>query len=163
MEPFEKPDTSVHDTRRKGILKGAVERRKPVPRVKPNKMNMKWKKPSADYSVLNTAAIVRCRIPHPNPYMGTVGKGIEYHLREVPWSDSQYVDIRKYHTRSGFYGKGIMLHYDVMKALMPHLLTLMRTLEANETRDPEYIRKVVVLDGPKTPDSPDIVPPVLGH
>jgi len=156
MEPLERPDPSVHRARRGARTKTSV--RKATAPIKPNKMNMKWKN-NHDYTLLNTVSIVHCRIPHPNPFMGRDGKGIEFHLREVPWSGSQYVDIRKCHTKTGYYGKGILLHYDVMKAMLPYLLGLMQELEARETREPEHIRKVEVFDGS---ERTDCVPPVLG-
>jgi Transcriptional Coactivator p15 (PC4) len=144
MEPFVKPDASVHVGRRKARTESSASL-KPKAKAKPRKMNMQWKTPNkADYNALNAAMIVHCRITHPNPMMSK-GRGVEYRLRELPWSEMAYVDIRKYYTRSGNYGKGLMLHYDVWKALLPHLLTLLRDLESRDHRDPQWIRKVDVV------------------
>lgn len=111
---------------------------------KPGKKRQKRSFSGAVYRMCESLKTVRIRIPHPNWQMRLNPRTeMEWRVSVMPWSRSQYIDIRRY-SGGNVTPNGILLHYDVMKAVLPHLIDLMAELERAETREPGQIRPVQI-------------------
>jgi len=101
-----------------------------------------WKKrKNLNFDFLERCKEIFCRIPHPNNMMRR--RGVVYHVSKMYWSRAGYIDIRTY-VRGTATGRGIFLHLDVIKAMLPELIAAVRELEAADNRDPETIQPVEV-------------------
>jgi len=75
-------------------------------------------------------------------------KGTEYVLSIMPWSRGSYVDIRVHHLvgeKLNPTAQGVLLHLDVVSALLPELIGAVRRLENEDTREPEQKAQVSVI------------------
>jgi len=108
-----------------------------------------WPSTRLNYEFLGKCKELICRIPHPSRRYSH--KGMEYHLSILPWSRGSYVDIRAHFIRpegAKPTGRGILLHLDVIKVLLPELIAAVRQMEMDDTRDEHLKTKVEVLYGP---------------
>ena len=103
-----------------------------------------WPTGRLDYEFMEKCKQVICRIPHPNK--AQAHRGAEFRLSRMPWSRSEYIDIRTY-VNGKPTGRGILLHFDIAKALLPELITLVQTLDVEETREPQDIQPVKLILG----------------
>lgn len=95
-----------------------------------------------DYEFLERCKEPVCRVLHPTAWYRH--KQREYRISIMPWSRGGYLDIRMY----GF-GRplktGILLHQDVLEALLPDLIWAAKRLAEMDEREPEQKAKVVAI------------------
>ena len=102
-----------------------------------------------DYEYIESCKEVICRIPHPT-WSQRHGYPKEFRLSLLRWSRGCYIDIRQYAGAQAT-STGILLHLDVISALLPELITLVRAMEAEDIREPEQKAQVEVFYGPPEP------------
>ena len=107
-----------------------------------------WLDGRLNYEFLDRCKETVCRIVHPSGYHNKfkydgVTK-MEIRLSIMPWSHGSYLDIRKYYGDKST-SNGILLHVDVMAAILPDLIAAVRKMEAEDTREPEQKSKIVFL------------------
>lgn len=129
-----------------------ITKDRPPPRIPKNKRVQRtnyWPGSRLDYEFLDRCKEFICRIPHPTGYYKNKGK--ELRLSSLSWGHGSYVDIRYYHR--GRDGRvvggpvGILLHLDMISALLPELVALVRRLEMQDPREPEQKASIEVLPG----------------
>lgn len=91
-----------------------------------------WPGNKLDYAFLEKCKEVVCRIPHPNAYYRH--RGTEYRVTIMPWSRGSYLDIRTY-VQGGPTGRGILLHLDIISAMLPEIIAAVRRMENEDGRD----------------------------
>ena len=101
-----------------------------------------WPGTRLDYEFLESSKEVVCRVKHPTGYFKHKGK--EIRLSIMPWSRGAYVDIR-YYTNGHQSPVGILLHQDILVALLPDLIATARRLEREDQREPDQKAKVEVV------------------
>lgn len=123
-------------------IETAKKRKNPRKHVSTNQ----WPHGRLNYGFLNRCKEIICRIPHPTAHMKH--KGVEYVLSIMPWSRGSYVDIRVHYSVNGQLqptGQGVLLHLDVISALLPELIGAVRRMENEDTREPEQKAQVSVI------------------
>lgn len=123
-------------------IETAKKRRNPRKHVSTNQ----WPQGRLNYKFLNRCKEIVCRIPHPTGHMRY--KGAEYVLSIMPWSRGSYVDIRMQYLVQGVLhptGQGILLHLDVINALLPELIGAVRRMDNEDGREPEQKAQIRVL------------------
>jgi len=65
----------------------------------------------------------------------------------MPWSRGSYLDIRLYKL-GGPTNIGILLHLDIMSAILPEIIAAVRRMENEDTREPDDKAEIVVNRGP---------------
>jgi len=101
-----------------------------------------WSGGKLDYLFLERCKECICRIKHPTGYMKH--RETDYRLSVLPWSRGSYVDIRQYKKGSPT-SVGILLHLDVIIALLPELVAVVHRLEAEDTREQEQKANIEVI------------------
>ena len=114
-----------------------------VPKEKRVQRTNFWPGTRLDYDYLERCKEVVCRVIHPTGYFKHKGK--EIRLSVLPWSRGAYVDIRYYHKDGQQSPVGILLHQDIMAALLPDLIATVRRLGMEDQREPEQKAKVEVV------------------
>jgi len=105
--------------------------------------NNNWPKGHLDYAFLERCKEVICRIPHPNNWFKH--KDRHYRVSVIPWSRGGYVDIRTYFGDKSS-GRGVLLHLDVIKAMLPSIAEAVHRLETQyDTREPGEAQPVTVV------------------
>jgi len=95
-----------------------------------------------NYEALEGIKEVLCRIPHPTGHMRL--QNYEYRLSILPWSRGGYLDIRQYRNGQST-NVGILLHLDIMEAILPDIVGAVRTLAAMDGREPGTRAQVKVI------------------
>lgn len=101
-----------------------------------------WPGERLDYDFLERCKEFICRIPHPTGYYKH--RKAEYRLSVLPWSQGAYVDIRVY-LNGVPSSRGILLHLDVIKELLPELINTVRQLDNADVREPDKRAKIEVI------------------
>lgn len=138
--PFRKP-TEV----RRSFDKDSKITKRRVPYAKNNPRMHRtnyWPGKKLDYEFLEKCKEVVCRVKHPNAYYKY--KNNEYRVSIMRWSRGSYIDIRLY-TGDQPRPMGILLHQDVITAILPDLVAAVHRLEAEDSREPDKIQKPEVL------------------
>ena len=107
-----------------------------------------WFNGRLNYEFLNRCKETVCRIIHPSSFHKKWyyknGSHTEVRLSILPWSNGAYLDIRKYF-RGGAQPVGILLHLDIMSAILPEIIAAVRRMESEDTREPNQKCKIVFL------------------
>lgn len=101
-----------------------------------------WPGGKLNYEFLESCKEVVCRVKHPTAYMRHLDT--EYRVSTMPWSRGYYVDIRQY-KKGGPTSVGILLHLDVIAAILPDLIAAVHKLELLDDREPEKKAKIEVI------------------
>ena len=101
-----------------------------------------WSGGRLDYEFLERCKEIVCRIQHPTGYYRH--KKVEYRLSVLRWSRGSYVDIRQYHDGMPS-PTGILLHLDIISELLPELVSTVRQLQLEDTRDDDKKAKIEVI------------------
>lgn len=123
---------------------GTWEYRAPGSLKRSPRANTSWTSTNLDHGFLDRCKEPVCRVNHPNPQMQR--RGTEIRVSVMPWSRGSYLDIRQYMNGHGT-GRGILLHLDIIKALLPNIIYAVRQMELEDTRDPKEITTVEVING----------------
>ena len=116
-----------------------------VPVPKPNdkrRHTNHWPGTKLNYEALERCKEVVCRAEHPTAYYRH--RKTEYRVSIMPWSRGAYLDIRMY-KNGGPSPTGILLHLDVISAILPEIIGAVRRLENEDTRSEEQKAKIVVV------------------
>ena len=101
-----------------------------------------WPGDRLNYDYLNRCKETVCRAEHPTGYFQH--KKAEYRVSILPWSRGAYLDLRVYK-----YGAstptGILLHLDVISAILPDIISAVRRMENEDTREDDQKAKIRVI------------------
>lgn len=125
-------------------IAGRYEHRAPASLKRSPRANTAWVSHHLNHEFLDLCKEPVCRVNHPNPMMQR--KGTEIRVSIMPWSRGSYLDIRQYMHGHGT-GRGILLHLDIIKVLLPEIIMAVRRMEMEDTRDPKEITTVEVING----------------
>lgn len=106
--------------------------RTPPARNKRIQRNNLWPGNRLDYEFLEKCKEVVCRVKHPTAYYKH--QDSEYRISIMRWSRGAYIDIRLY-SKGSPRPMGILLHLDVISAMMPDLLAAVRRLQVEDDRE----------------------------
>lgn len=103
-----------------------------LPREKRFRRTNLWPGVQLDYGYIETCKETVVRVKHPTGYMRR--HETEIRISVLPWSRGSYIDLRYYK-----YGKptcvGILLHLDMIQAILPDLVGAVRRMEEMDTRE----------------------------
>ena len=116
--------------------------RVPINGANPRRRTNHWPGKKLNYEALEQLKEPVCKIAHPTGYY-KFSANVEYRLSKMRWSRGAYVDLRQY-KKGHPTGVGILLHLDVILALLPDLVTLVRTMESEDFREPEQKAQISV-------------------
>jgi len=138
---------------------GIAEKRTPHPnwqKRRPWKTNH-WPREMLGYSFLERCKEVVCTVKHPTGWHKRRWNS-EYRVSIMPWSRGSYLDIRLYKL-GGPTNIGILLHLDIMSAILPEIIAAVRRMENEDTREPDKKAEIVVERGPvgSTTEGPENV------
>ena len=139
MTKAEKPKkisfTEPTQVRRSFALDSAITSKlKPRTKIseKRSRRSTTWPKKTLDYAYLEKCKELVCSLKHPTQYFKY--KDAEYRVSIMQWSRGSYLDIRMY-KRGGPTSTGILLHLDVVSALLPEIIGAVQRMEDSDTRD----------------------------
>lgn len=112
-------------------------------RLGKSRASNKWPRGKVNYAFLETCKEVVCRVIHPTQFFRQSVQ-MEYRISIMPWSRGSYIDIRQYKL-GGPTGVGILLHLDVIQAMLPELIATVRRMENEDSREPENKAKPEVI------------------
>jgi len=127
---------------------GISERRFPHPswqKRNPRRTNH-WPREMLGYAFLEKCKEVVCTVKHPTEWHKRRWHS-EYRVSIMPWSRGSYLDIRLYKL-GGPTNIGILLHLDIMSAILPEIIAAVRRMENEDTREPDDKAEIVVNRGP---------------
>lgn len=87
-----------------------------------------------DYDFLEKCKEVVCRVKHPTAV--SRHRDHEFRVSIMPWSRGSYLDIRTYKMGKPS-GAGILLHLDVISAMLPEIIAAVRRMENEDAREPD--------------------------
>ena len=93
-----------------------------------------WPGKRLDYEFLEKCKEVVCRVSHPTGYYQK--QDLEYRVSIMSWSRGSYLDIRQY-KKDHPCAVGILLHLDIVSAMLPNIIAAVRRMETEDTREPE--------------------------
>lgn len=138
IKPFEKPsEVRRAFGRNSGLSKWYVPKAIYTQKTRSSKGvgkagGSQWPTKRLDYEFLNRCKIMVCRVPHPTQFLSKMG--VEWQINILPWGRGSYLDIREY--RKGQSNpKGLLLHLDVMKAILPEIVQAVRQMELDDQRE----------------------------
>ena len=142
--PFKRPD----EVRRSFAIDSNIKKYRTPAGSLTHKKNKRvhrtnfWPGERINYEFLERCKECVLRVKHPTGYFQH--KQAEYRISILPWSRGSYVDIRMY-KNGGPSPTGILLHLDVLSAMLPDLIATIRNLEVNDVRDPEQKAQVEII------------------
>ena len=114
-------------------------------KAKPNKRIQRtnnWPASRLNYEAMERLKQVYARAKHPTGWYRA--QNSEYRVCIMPWSRAAYLDIRLY--KKGKPGPiGILLHYDVISALLPYINHAVQAMAKFDTREPDKKAVIEVL------------------
>lgn len=101
-----------------------------------------WPGDRINYDFLNRCKETICRAKHPTGYFRH--RDTEYRVSIMQWSRGSYLDVRMYKQGTST-PIGILLHLDVISAILPDIISAVRQMENADTREPEQKAEITVL------------------
>ena len=93
-----------------------------------------WPGKRLDYEFLEKCKEVVCRVQHPTNYYQK--QEVEFRVSIMSWSRGSYLDIRQY-KRNKPCAVGILLHLDIISAILPDVIAAVRRMENEDVREPD--------------------------
>lgn len=127
-----------------------VNKHIPVPKPSRNKRIQRtnhWPGAKLNYEFLEKCKEFVCRIKHPTAFYKH--QDSEYRLAIMRWSRGSYIDIRLY-SKGTPRPMGILLHLDVVSAMLPDLIAAVRQLQVEDDREEDKKANVEVISGEAT-------------
>lgn len=109
---------------------------------KKSKKSNFWPRGKIDYDFLEKCKEVVCRVKHPTAMYKY--KDIEYRVSIMNWSRGSYLDVRQY-KKGKPTGAGILLHLDIINAILPEINAAVRRMDNEDSREPENKSKPEVI------------------
>lgn len=151
-EPKKISFTEPREVRRSFAVDSAITaNRKPRTKIneKRSRRSTTWPKRTLDYNYLEKCKELVCRLKHPTYYFKD--RDAEYRVSIMSWSRGSYLDVRMY-KRGGPTSVGILLHLDVVSALLPEIIMAVRQMENADTRDESQKNKLQVISARSNDD-----------
>jgi len=118
------------------------KRIRPKAQKNPRMRSHKWPNKQLNYETLEACKEVVVRVRHPNTYYKH--KNTEIRVSIMRWSRASYLDIRMY--KNGIScGAGVLLHVDIASAILPDIVSAIRKMEMEDSREPEQKNKIEVI------------------